>query len=173
MNFPEKITDFINEFDKTVKKIKKEKLEQKNKEKEAKEKLKASNLKSGLNYAEKIFKWAEDFRKSEVGKKLIKISHIPIAYKQIFFFVDDVEGVNAPEFVVDLKGLWLDTRGMYSHFRRRHIKSPIGLAKEVSPKVLKAVCDSIDSGEVWECIKNGFDYMTIEMAEFVCRGERK
>jgi len=121
--------------------------------------LREKRLKEGLKYAKQIFKWASSFRKSKVGRKLIVISHIPIAYKQIFFFDGHVEGADWIVFVVSREGLFLNTGGLYSFFSQKEISSSSVLASSVDVKILKTTCDWINDGRVWECIERRFDYL--------------
>lgn len=158
MKFPDKLDNFLRDFKREQVKLKEREERVKKEGKKREKKIQAKRLANGLAYAKKIYKWSEDFRKSDKGKELIKISHIPTAYEQVFIFTDEVESVDRwVGLVVDKKGLWLDYGGMYSHSNRVYISSAVDLAKKVETKVLKAVCHSIDNGKIWKCIQSGFD----------------
>jgi len=61
-------------------------------EREASERfIRAVNLKNGLVYARKIFRWTNAFRRSIDGQELMRVSHIPTAYSIIFLFDDHVK----------------------------------------------------------------------------------
>lgn len=133
---------------------------QQEEERKTKEKaLRAENLKNGLVYARKIFLWTNAFRNSSVGQELMKKSHIPTAYNNIFFFDGHVENTNWVGLVVNLKGLCLNHGGRYSNLFQRHVHTSKELAESVDTRILKEACEWLDNGKVWECIERRFDYL--------------
>ena len=121
--------------------------------------LKTKRVKDGLAFAKKVFAWTESFRESEAGKELMRISHIPIAYQNIFFFDRRVEGDEWVGLLVTPQGLFLDNGGRMSCLFRKDINSPHELAASVDTRILKEVCEWIKDGRVWECIKRRFAYL--------------
>ena len=159
INFPENICSLADKFrESRLEKEKKEK-EEKLKREQERRRIQDERLKDGLSYAKKVFAWATAFRKSRVGKELMRVSHIPTAYSNIFFFDGRIEGTNWVGFLVDPKGIQLNHGGRYSTLTQKAIKSPLHLAKSVDTKILVAACEWIDTGKVWECIERRFDYL--------------
>ena len=156
---PEEIENLAQKFRDA--RIERDKLTQlQRQEREGKEKtLRAERRKAGLVYAKKVFLWAETFQNSFVGQELMEMSHIPTAYKNIFFFDGHIEGVDWVGLVVTPKGLYLDHGGRYSALSRKTINTPIELAESVDARVLKMACEWFDNGWVWDCIKRRFDYL--------------
>lgn len=133
---------------------------QQEQEREAKQKaLRAENLKNGLAYARKIFLWTNAFRNSSVGQELMKKSHIPTAYHNIFFFDGHVENTNWVGLVVNPKGLCLNHGGRYSSLFQRFVHTSKELAESVDTRILKEACEWLENGKVWECIERRFDYL--------------
>lgn len=129
-------------------------------ERMAKEKAwRAECLKTGLVYARKIFLWTNAFRNSSVGQELMKKSHIPTAYNNIFFFDGHVENTNWVGLVVNPKGLCLNHGGRYSSLSQRFVHTSKELAESVDTRILKEACEWLDNGKVWECIERRFDYL--------------
>lgn len=159
LNFPADISNLADKFreDRLEKKGVKE---QKKVEREKREKqLREERLKDGLKYAKRIYQWAQLFRTSVVGQELMKVGHIPTAYKNIFFFDGHVEGVGWVGLVVSPKGLLLDSGGRWAVLSRKEIKSASDLATSVDTRILELACEWIDNEKVWECIKRRFDYL--------------
>ncbi len=121
--------------------------------------LKTARVKEGLAFAKKVFAWAESFRESEVGQELMRVSHTPTAYSNIFFFDGRVEGAEWVGLVVTPQGLFLDNGGRMSCLFRKAIDSPQELAASVDTRILKDACEWIDDGRVWRCIKRRFAYL--------------
>lgn len=165
INFPENIRELAQKF--RSQRIEKQRIEnQKRWEQEKKKKrLHALRLKTGLVYAKQVFDWAESFRDSDLGKELMRASHIPTAYENIFFFDGHVEGVDWVGLVVSPKGFFLNRGGRYSTLTQQAIKSSSDLARSVDTKVLKMACEWIDNGKVWECIERRFDYLKKHQAD--------
>lgn len=159
LNFPTDISNLADKFceDRLEKeKIKKqEKVEREKQEKQLREK----RLKDGLKYSKKVYQWTKLFRKSVVGQELMKVSHIPTAYQNIFFFDGHIEGVDWVGLVVSPKGISLDSGRRWSPLSRKEIKSALDLAASVDTRILELACEWIDNGKVWECIKRRFDYL--------------
>jgi len=133
---------------------------QQEQEREAKEKaLRAENLKNGLVYARKIFRWTNAFRNSIVGQELMRKSHIPTIYNNIFFFDGHIENTNWVGLVVSPKGLCLNHGGRYSNLSQRFVTTSKELAESVDARILKEACEWLDNGKVWECIERHFDYL--------------
>ena len=133
---------------------------QQKREREAKEKaFRAENLKNGLAYARKIFLWTNTFRNSSVGQELMRKSHIPTAYNNIFFFDGRIENVNWVGLVVNPKGLCLNYGGRYSSLSQRFVHTSKELAESVDTRIPKEACEWLDNGKVWECIERRFDYL--------------
>jgi len=136
---------------------------QQEQERKSKEKaLRAENLKNGLTYARKIFQWTNAFRNSPVGRELMKVSHVPTAYHNIFFFDGHVENTNWVGLVVNPKGLCLNHGGRYSNLFQRLVNTSKELAESVDTRILKEACEWLDNGKVWECIERRFDYLKKE-----------
>ena len=159
---PENIKELTKEF--REKRIADERLRaQQKQEREAREKaLRADNLKNGLSYAQKIFLWTNAFRNSPVGQELMRKSHIPTAYENIFFFDGHVENTEWVGLVVNPKGLHLNHGGRYSNLSQKLVDTSKELAELVDTRILKKACEWIDSGKVWECIERRFDYLKKE-----------
>lgn len=133
---------------------------QQKREQEAKKRAwRAENLKTGLIYARKIFLWANAFRNSFVGQELMRVSHIPTAYHNIFFFDGHVENTDWVGLGVNPKGLCLNYGGRYSSLSQKFVYTSKELAETVDTRILKEVCEWIDNGKVWECIERRFDYL--------------
>ena len=147
---PENIEKLAKKF--REKRIASEKLKaQQEQEREAKEKaLRAENLKNGLVYARKIFQWTNAFRNSFVGQELMKVSHIPTAYNNIFFFDGHIENTNWVGLVVNPKGLCLNHGGRYGNLSQRFVNTSKELAELVDTRILKEACGWLDNGKVWE-----------------------
>lgn len=136
---------------------------QQEQERKAKEKaLRAENLKTGLVYARKIFLWTNAFRNSIVGQELMRKSHIPTAYNNIFFFDGHIDNTNWVGLVVNPKGLCLNHGGRYSNLFQRFVSTSKELAESVDTRILKEACEWLDNGKVWECVKRRFDYLNKE-----------
>ena len=159
---PENIKELSRKF--REKRIADERLRaQQKKEREAREKaLRAERLKTGLAYAQKIFLWTNAFRNSPVGQELMRKSHIPTAYENIFFFDGHVENTEWVGLVVNPKGLHLNHGGRYSNLSQKLVDTSKELAELVDTRILKKACEWIDSGKVWECIERRFDYLKKE-----------
>lgn len=157
--FPQNIQDLAKKFrDQRLVKAELEKQRKYKREKE-KKRLHALRLKTGLVYAKQVFNWANSLRNSKIGKELMKASHIPTAYNNIFFFDGHIKGVDWLGLVVSPEGFFLNYGGRYSTLTQRAIKSSSELACMVNTKVLKTACEWINSGKVWECIERRFDYL--------------
>lgn len=159
LSFPDDITELADKFRKNrldEERVRKQKkLEREKQEKQTRDK----RLKEGLEYAKKIYRWAELFRTSAVGQELMKVSHIPTAYRNIFFFDGRVEGVDWVGLVVSPKGISLDSGGRWAALARKEMKSASDLAASADTRILELACEWIDNGKVWECIKRRFDYL--------------
>lgn len=159
INFPDDISKMAQEFrHKRLEKVIQEGFFRKIRREEA-ARLKTRRVKEGLAFAKKVFAWAESFRESEVGQELMKVSHIPTAYSNIFFF-DGQIGIRWVGLLVTPQGLFLDNGGRMSCLFRKEINSPKELAAFVDTRVLKEACAWIEDGRVWECIKRGFLYLS-------------
>jgi len=156
---PENIKQLAEKF--REERIASEKLEaQQKQEQKAKERaIRTKRLRTGLDYARKIFLWTNAFRNSFVGQELMKISHETRVYKNIFFFDGHIKGVNWVGLIVNPKELLLSYGGRWSVLGRESINSAKELAGSVDTKILKEACEWIDNGKVWECIERRFDYL--------------
>ncbi len=159
INFPPNIQRLAEEFH--SQRLNDEQVERQKKLTQEKERkrVRARRLQSGLPYAKQIFCWAKAFRSSEIGQELMGKSHIPTAYKSILFYDGHVEGVEWFGLGISDKGLFLDRGGRWSVAIRETIKSAFDLAVAVDTEVLKAACEWIENGKVWECIERRFDYL--------------
>ncbi len=127
--------------------------------KKAEEELKNERLKKGLVYATKIMVWAQDFRSSTEGRRLMHISHMPTTYKGVYFFDGEIQGLPKIRLGISSKGLFIDRGGRFSSQRNPVVcKSVCDLAQAVETIVLEVACDWIESGAVWVCIERGFQY---------------
>lgn len=122
--------------------------------------LKTKRVKEGLAFAKKVFVWAESFRESEAGQELMRVSHIPTAYSNIFFFDGRIEGTRWVGLLVTPQGLFLDNGGRMSCLFRKEINSSRELAASVDTRILKEACEWIEDGRVWDCIKRRFLYLS-------------
>ncbi|MBI2099331.1 hypothetical protein HYT45_02890 [Candidatus Uhrbacteria bacterium] len=159
ISFPEDILKMAQEFkmrrlEKEIRKIREEFLRR-----QEAARLKTERVKTGLAFAKKVFAWAKSFRESEAGKELMRVSHIPTDYQNIFFFDGHVAGTEWVELVVTPQGLFLDNDGKMSCLFRKEINSPRELAASLDTRILKESCEWIDDGRVWECIKRRFAYL--------------
>jgi len=157
--FPDNIRRMADEF--LTKRVAKQTLErlQKRTEAIARKVIEEGRLESGLVYAQRIFNWAKAFRESDMGQELMETSHVPTAYKNIFFFDGQIERTPWLGFGVSPKGLFLSRDNRFETLTRKYIESAEDLAKSVAAKVLKTVCEWIDNGLVWECIERRFAYL--------------
>lgn len=159
INFPEDVLKMAQEF--KTRRLEKEMIEHQREILRNQEaaRLKTERFKEGLVFAEKVFAWAKSFRESEVGKELMRVSHIPTAYANIFFFDGQIEGIKWVGLLVTPKGLFLSNGGRWSAAFYKVIDSPEGLATSVDTRVLKEACAWIEDGRVWDCIKRRFAYL--------------
>lgn len=106
---------------------------------------------AGLPYAKKIFDWANNFKKAPVAKKLFKIGTIYGDGSGVCFFNGQAFQTTRRCLGIDDDGIWWMGFGCGSH--PRIAETPEDLAKNVEPATLELVCQWIDHGKVWECIK--------------------
>lgn len=164
IDFPETIRELAEKlFSEEIRK-KNEKLQKRMEEESKKAAIVAERIALGAPYAEKIFKWTKAFRESDIGKKLMEISHIPTAYKFVFFFTGKAEGKEWTGIGVSCqKGV------LWGHERRYELHhyedTPEELAGNIDPDILKLACEWIDDGRVWKRIEEGFDYLKPEVHE--------
>lgn len=124
------------------------------------EKIEKENIKSGIFYAKKIWSWARKFVRADIGRKLIKVSHTPTAYKWVCFFDGHIEGLSWRGLGITDEGVcWMRsgcgaTPQLFNSLR--------DLAK-MDTKILRLACEWIDNGKVWECIERRFDYLKPEV----------
>ncbi len=156
INFPESIIKLADKY--RQQELEKQRVQkQKRQESERNEKrVRAERLKSGLEYAEKIFGWASSFIKSRVGKELMKRSHIPTLNNNVYFF--DGFSEKGCALGVFPGGLIFDRGGRYSSLCQEVMRSTEELAVAFDAEILKNVCEWIDNGKVWECIERHFNY---------------
>jgi len=159
LNFPQTILELANKFAKE--RIAKERAEKERKETgEAKRKrVRAERLQSGLEYATKVFLWAEALRTSGPGAELMRKAHIPTAYSTIIFFDGHIKGVEWVGLGISPNGMFWTRGGRFSVIARKQIASPGNLAVSVETAILKMASEWIDNGQVWECILRRFDYL--------------
>lgn len=135
------------------KKVKKDLENLKKKRKEDRARLNAIHkmAKAGLPYAKTIFTWTAQFRKSDIGQKLLSIGDSYIE-NGIFFFDTHLVGERAwCGLGVSPWGVWWHTTGCGA--RPVPVKTPQELAKAVFPEILKTACLEIETGMVWETIR--------------------
>lgn len=106
--------------------------------------------KAGLPYAKKIFAWTLQFRKSDIGQKLISMGDSYIE-KGVFFFDTHLDGVPWCGLGVSSWGVWRHVSGCGA--RPVPVKTPQELAESVDSEILKAACDEIENEVVWETIR--------------------
>ena len=159
LNVPQTILELANKFAKE--RIAKERAEKERKEtEEAKRKrVRAERLQSGLEYATKVFLWAEALRTSGPGAELMRKAHIPTTYSTIIFFDGHIKGVEWVGLGISPNGMFWTRGGRFSVIARKPIASPEDLAMSVETKIVKMASEWIDNGQVWECILRRFDYL--------------
>lgn len=160
INFPPNIHQLALDFCKERMQTERAELESRLKQERDEKARRILRLKLGLGYAERIFGWAEAFRKHELGRELIKKSHLPTACHGVFFFDGHIEGVDSwVGMGVNQEGIFLDRGGKMSAAFRKIVKSASELAIAVDQKILREVCLWIDNGKAWDCIERRFDYL--------------
>lgn len=119
----------------------------KRKRHEKKEKIDAKERqKKGVHYAKKLLQWAHAFIESEDGRKLLTS-----ARRHLYIFDEDLPGVSWKAIGVDEGGLWWMRYGCGA--QPQFANTPEELADEVDFRILKATCEWIESGKIWECIE--------------------
>lgn len=139
--------------------FRKERIEKEQAERLAKQKREAENkrvrvarLKTGLEYATKIFLWAKALKESDIVQELMKKS-----YSNLFFFNGHIAGTEKVSLGISPNGLfWRNSGKGYSN---QQVFSPENLAESVETIILESASVWIDDGEVWHCIKRRFDYL--------------
>ena len=133
-------------------KIKKDKedLRRKYEENLARKKSIRSRVKAGLPYAKKIFEWTSQFRKSDVGQKMLRVGDSYIE-NGIFFYDAKLEGMHWRGLGVSSSGIWWHHSGCGA--RPMPVRTPKELAETVESEILKASCNEIETGTVWETIR--------------------
>lgn len=164
IDFPENIIELAERLFGERARKENERLEKRKGEKLREERIIAERMVLGMPYAEKVFKWAQAFRESEIGKKLMEISHIPIAYRFVLFFADRIEGKEWTGLGVSLQRGVFWTHGRKYEFHH-YIETSGELAGSVDADVLKLACECIDNGRVWKCIEERFDYLKPEVRQ--------
>lgn len=160
IKFPPDILELTEKFAKE--RLAKERAENERREAEKAEQIRvrAARLQLGLEYATKVFQWAEALRISGPGMELMKKSHIPTAYTGLVFFdghVDKIPWVGLG--ISTREGLFLTRGGRMSALMRQTIASPEDLAMAVETEILRTASEWIENGGVWECIRRRFDYL--------------
>ena len=113
------------------------------------------NLQNGLKYARKIWRWVQNMQQSDLGKKMMRLSHVPTAYRLVYFWDGYETGTtNWISLAFSEDGLIrpLGTR-MFTYTK---FNSADELAKDIPTDILKEVCQAIDCGSVWQRIEKGF-----------------
>ena len=112
---------------------------------------KAERIKNGLKYAKKIFQWAEEFAGTSEGRRLIEIG-MKYNYREgIYFFDEKIPGEAWRGLGISKKGLWWIYNGCCA--RERYVETPEELASEIEPVILQKAVETLETGQVWECIK--------------------
>lgn len=123
--------------------------------------IERENIKNGLVYAKKIWAWAGIFRNTDIGRKLIKVSHTSAAYNWVCFFDGHIEGR-------PWRGLGISVKKGVCWMRSgcgatpQALESPKDLARVIDTEILKLACEWIDNGKVWECIEERLGYLQLE-----------
>lgn len=164
IDFPENIRELAKKLFAEETRKENEQFQKRMEEESKKAAAVAERMVLGASYAEKIFKWAKAFQESDIGKKLMRISHIPTAYKFVFFFTGKAEGKEWTGIGVSCqKGvLWTHGRKYELH---HYEDTPEELTGSIDPDILKLACEWIDDGRVWKCIEERFDYLKPEVHE--------
>lgn len=119
------------------------------------ERREKENLQHGLELANKIWKWVQNIRRSDLGKKLIRLSHIPTAYHLIIFW-DGYETSTTNWFSLAFSDEGLIRPLGTRMFTSTKFSSASELAKKIPTDVLHRACVAIDDGSVWQRIEKGF-----------------
>lgn len=106
--------------------------------------------KAGLPYAKTIFTWTAQFRKSDIGQKLLSIGDSYLE-KGIFFFDTHLAETSWRGLGTSSWGVWWHASGCGA--RPVPVKTPRELAKAIYPEILKTACQEIETGMVWETIR--------------------
>lgn len=122
--------------------------------------IRKTKFERALPYAQRIWRWADKFRKSESGKKVIALLE-PTSEEGVFFFDGDIPefGAGTPGFGVNSRGLWWYPHGCGSEIQ------PVDSAEDLANVFLneepddweilfKEVCAWIKDGRVWQCVEN-------------------
>lgn len=121
------------------------------------------NLKHGLKYAQKIWRWVKDVRNSDFGKKMMWLSHIPTVYHLVVFWDGYANNKTDPynrnwfSLAFGEDGLIRPLYGRMFTFTK--FSSANELSQKIPTDVLEKVCAAIDDGSVWKRIEKGFDYL--------------
>ena len=133
-----------------VQKVGKEKKDRKDLDRKTKKILK-NRVRHGIIYAKRIFFWAEEVLREDVGMaKLIRTGYQTKHVPGIYFFFSNRTGLGLSE-----KGVWYKHFGCFAgeHF----VSDAKELAKNVDTEVLKEAWESIENGMVWLEIKKYLD----------------
>ncbi len=150
------VPDFIAQLADTLYERQKKKKEaevlRRKREEEKEERRLRKRLKDGLQYAEKIFVWAEAFRKSAPAQKLFEVGDGLLHHgTNVIFFDGHLKKTEWIGLGVTEKDMyWIGSWYMASE---RSVESPEELAEDVETKILELACEWIDNGDVWRCIK--------------------
>lgn len=118
------------------------------------------NLLKGLILAREIWQWAKDIRRSDLGKKLMRLSHMPTEYHLVVFWDGYGNNITDPH-NRDWYSLAFAERGLIRPLYGRmftsiKFNSANDLVKKIPIDVLEKVCIAIEDGSVWQRIEKGF-----------------
>lgn len=116
-------------------------------------------LREGIQFAEKIFEWANRFRSSEIFLQLLNVGgHTPyFVVRGLYFFDGNIAGVPWRGLGVSEAGIWWNIGGCGGS-TPRYVKDPENLARQVDPLILEEACRWIEDGRVWECIQRRLEW---------------
>lgn len=157
INVPDSFVESLNELILRVheedEEAKKQTALRKQAEREREREQKEVRIKKGFKHAKEIFAWLEAFRESEIGQILIRIGHISV--DGVFIFDGHVSQKGWIGIGVGGQGVWWTRTGCGA--REYYVQSPLELAEQVDPEILKLAHEWIKEDKVWECIKERID----------------
>lgn len=154
-NAPVSLVKYINQKHVGIVATEKKQKENEKLTEENRRRREEKNLREGLDCAKKIWHWVEEMRQSDLGKKMIRLSHVPTAYRLVVFW-DGYEPGTTRWFSL----AFYEDGLMRPHYGRMFgytkFNSADELAKSFPPEILEKICVVIDDGSVWKRIEKGF-----------------
>jgi len=148
---PKEIEELAKKLSADLARRKQEKKDEEARRKKVAELATRKNKEAGLPYAREIFQWAEQFKKSEAGRKLLRIGNIYADNVGVCFFNGYVKGTMNRRLGISKEGVWFHGFGCGSSIRI--METPEKLAHYVSAQTLQLACEWIKNDKAWECVK--------------------